>query len=154
MEDRQHRTPWGPHEGPLGTVTALGPTGPQHGAIGATNGVGPRRTDVTGPHGDPTEGHAVMCRLTRDDDEGGEAGEGRHVDAHAVQAVRELQDGVDPFAEAAHALQPVQHHPVAEDELPFLRLGAVGTAMCHPTARPQGCPQGRVPYGTAPMVPP
>lgn len=60
--------------------------------------------------------------LTCDDDEGGKAGEGGDIDAHAVQALGELEDGVDPLSEATHALLPVQHHPVAEDEFPFLWL--------------------------------
>lgn len=41
-----------------------------------------------------------------------------------MQALGELEDGVNPLPEATHALLPVQHHPVAEDEFPFLWLRA------------------------------
>lgn len=86
--------------------------------------------------------------LTCDDDEGGKAGEGGDVDTHAVQALGELEDGVDPLSEAAHALLPVQHHPVAEDEFPFLWLRAAST---NPGVTPRhisGSPCSALPQGS------
>lgn len=82
---------------------------------------GDRRQVATGTATSLEPGEGLTC----DDDEGGEAGEGGDIDAHAVQALGELEDGVDPLPEATHALLPVQHHAVAEDELAFLWLGAV-----------------------------
>lgn len=60
---------------------------------------------------------------TCDHGERGDAGEGRDVHVHALKVGGELHDGVDPLAETSYTLQPVHHHAVTEDQLPFHRIG-------------------------------
>lgn len=71
------------------------------------------------------ERNGCWCRgLTCDDDQRCETGEGGNVQFHPVQGLRELQDGVDPVAEAPDALHFVQHGAIAEDELLRFRVGS------------------------------
>lgn len=62
-------------------------------------------------------------RLTCDHGQGSDAGEGRDVNVHVLQVGGKLNNGIDPLSKAADALQPVQDHPVAEDELALRRVG-------------------------------
>lgn len=62
--------------------------------------------------------------LTGHQGEGTQAGEGGDVQVHPLQISRELEDAVDPLPEAPQALEPVPHRAVAEDQLPFLRVGS------------------------------
>jgi len=55
--------------------------------------------------------------LTCDHRQGSDARESRDVDVHVLQVGGEFNNGVDPLPEATDALQPVQDHPVAEDQL-------------------------------------
>lgn len=66
----------------------------------------------------------IALDLTCDQGEGADAGEGGDVQTHPLQVGGELHDAVDPLAEATQALQPVPHGTVAEDQLPFLRVGS------------------------------
>lgn len=58
-------------------------------------------------------------------DQGCEAGEGRHVQLHAMEALGKLQDGVDPVPKASDTLRFVKHGAVAEDEHARFRIGPV-----------------------------
>lgn len=65
-----------------------------------------------------------MQQATCDYGESSHAGERRDVDAHALEAGGELCDGVDPFSERSHALQPVQDDAAAENQLVLHQVGS------------------------------
>lgn len=67
---------------------------------------------------------SVFEHLTCDQGEGAYAGEGGDVQIHPLQIGRELYDAVNPLPKSPQALEPVPHRPVAEDQLPFLRVGS------------------------------
>lgn len=60
--------------------------------------------------------------LTGDQCKSAYAGEGGHIQVHPLKAGGELNNTVDPLAEAPQALQPMPHRAIAEDELSFLRV--------------------------------
>lgn len=61
--------------------------------------------------------------LTCHHGQGSDAGEGRDIDVHVLQVGGKFHNGIDPLPKATDALQPVQDHPVAEDQLPLHGVG-------------------------------
>lgn len=66
---------------------------------------------------------ALNKALTSYYDEGCETGEGGNIELHAMEALRKLQDGVNPVAEASDTLHFVKHSTVAENERVHNRIG-------------------------------
>lgn len=66
----------------------------------------------------------INKRLTCDEDQGCKAGEGGDVQLHAMEALRKLQDGVDPLPKAPDTLRFMQHGAIAEDELLHFGIGS------------------------------
>lgn len=64
--------------------------------------------------------------LTCDDDQSSQAGKGGDVQVHAMEALGELHDGINPVTKTADTLQAMQHHPIAEDQLVLLRIRPSG----------------------------
>lgn len=61
--------------------------------------------------------------LTCDKGKGANAGEGGDVQVHPLQIGGEFNNAVNPLPKSPQALEPVPHWPIAEDQLPFFRVG-------------------------------
>lgn len=66
----------------------------------------------------------MSALLTSDYDQSCETGEGGNIQLHAMQALRKLQDGVNPVPETSDTLCLVKHGTIAEDELVCFRIRA------------------------------